>query len=188
MSVDVDVVNEALTLVGYDGAPVTGSAPSFDTSIAGKIAARIYVTSVQAVARQNEWDFSRQVAALTLSGNAAPFPWAYEYLYPALAVQIWQIAPPSLADMNNPLPIEHIVGNSQIASVSTKVIWSNQVSASAIYNGLPPVSTWDAGFRAAVVRLLGSEFAIAGAGKPDLSQSMLEAYGAFAGAAADRTS
>ena len=85
MSTDVDVVNEALVLVGYDGAPVTGSAPNFDTSIAGKIAARIYVTPVQAVARQNEWDFARQVSALTLSGNAAPFPWSYEYLYPALA-------------------------------------------------------------------------------------------------------
>ena len=130
----------------------------------------------------------KNVASLALSGNAAPFPWAFEYIYPALAVQVWQLAPPVLADANNPLPVEHVVGNALVASVSTKVIWSNQSAAKVIFNGLPPVSTWDSGFRAAVVRLLGSIFAIGGSGKPDLAQTTLEAYGAFAQAAAERTS
>ena len=188
MATDVDVVNEALAQVGFDGAPVTGSAPSFDTSIQGKIAARIYVPTVQAVARQYEWDFSRQVAALSLSGNTAPFPWSYEYVYPALAVQLWQVAPPSLADPYDPRPVDFVVGNAQVSSVSTKVIWSNQASALAIYNGLPPVSVWDAGFRAAVVRLLASGFAMGGSGKPDTSQSQLEAFGQFAANASERTS
>ena len=188
MPTDVDVVNEALGIIGFDGALVTGAAPSFDTSIAGKNAARLYVPCVQAVARQFEWDFARHVDSLALSGNAAPFPWLYEYAYPTFAVQVWQVAPPSLADPNNPLPIEHAVGFALVASVATKVIWTNQQSAKAVYNGLPPVSVWDAGFRAAVVRLLSSEFAMAGPGKPEAAQSAMEAYGAFVGAASERSS
>ena len=188
MAVDVDVVNEALALVGFDGAPVTGNAPSFDSSTSGKIASRIYVPAVQAVARQFEWDFSRQIASLSLSGNAAPFPWSYEYLYPALAVQLWQVTPPSLTDANDPKPVNFVVGNAQVASVSTKVIWSNLAAARAVFNGLPPVAVWDAGFRAAVVRLLASEFAMAGAGKPEVAQGTLEAFGQFVAGASERPS
>ena len=183
---DVNVVNEALGLVGFDGAPVTGSAPTFDSSIQGKNAARIYVPAVQAAARQYEWDFSRQIVALSTSGNTAPFPWAYEYLYPALAVQLWQVTPASLADPNDPRPVNFVVGNAQVLSVSTKVIWSNQASAVAVYNGLPPVSVWDSGFRAAVVRLLASGFAMAGAGKPETSQNAMENFGQFIAGASER--
>lgn len=188
MSSDVDIVNEALSLVGFDGSPVTGSAPSFDTSIQGKNASRIYVPAVQVVARQFEWDFSRQIAALSASGNTAPFPWSYEYLYPALAVQLWQVTPASLADSNDPKPVNFVVGNAQVASVSTKVIWANQAGAIAVYNGLPPVAVWDAGFRAAVVRLLASGFAMAGAGKPETSQNAMENFGQFIAGASERLS
>ena len=186
MAVDVDVVNEALALVGFDGAPVTGNAPSFDSSTSGKIASRIYVPAVQAVARQFEWDFSRQIASLSLSGNAAPFPWSYEYLYPALAVQLWQVTPPSLTDANDPKPVNFVVGNAQVASVSTKVIWSNLASAVAVFANQPGPNVWDPAFREAVVRLLASEMAVAIAGKPDTARDLFEQSGSFAGIGAGR--
>ena len=185
---DVNVVNEALALTGFDGAPVTGSAPTFDSSIMGKNAARLYVPAVQAVARQFEWDFSRQVVLLGGTGNVAPFPWTKEFVYPALAVQVWQVTPTGQADANDPLPVNFAIGNAQVGGVSTKVIWCNLNLALAVYNGLPPVAVWDAGFRAAVVRLLASEFAMAGAGKPEAAQGALESFGQFIASAAERPS
>ena len=69
-----------------------------------------------------------------------------------------------------------------IASVTTL----RQASAVAVYNGLPPVSVWDSGFRAAVVRLLASGFAMAGAGKPETSQNAMENFGQFIAGASER--
>ena len=181
---DVDIVNEALSLIGDDGPAVTGAAPNFDTSTNGKIAAKEYVSAVQAIARQFSWDFTRTVVTLTLSGNAAPFPWAYEYIYPPLCQQLWEIAPPSLADMNNPLPIDNIVGTAIVAASAARVIWCNQANAQAVYNGLPPPAAWDSLFRAVVVRFLASQFAMAGAGKPDTAQGYLEASSALMNVAA----
>jgi hypothetical protein len=154
----------------------------------GKNAARLYVSCVQAVARQFEWDFARQVVALVGTGNVAPFPWAREFAYPALAVQLWQVTPVGASDSNDPLPVNFVVGNAQVGYTSTKVIWTNLAQALAVYNGLPPVAVWDAGFRAAVVRLLASEFSMAGAGKPEMAQGALESFGQFSAGAAERSS
>ena len=183
-----DIVNEALQLIGDDGPPVTGVAPNFDSSTAGKAASKVYVSTVAAVARQFAWDFARQNAALSLSGNTAPFPWSYEYVYPSNAVQIWQLTPASLTDANDPQPVTWIVGNSVVSGTQTKVIWSNLATAQAIFNGNPAESTWDALFRQTVVRLLGSTLAMALAGKPDTAQGLLETVGAFQGIGTERDS
>jgi hypothetical protein len=89
-------------------------------------------------------------------------------------------------DKNNPAPIEWTVANVLVATTPTKVIWSNQITASVVYSNFPPPSVWDVGFREAVVRLLASELAMAIAGKPDTSEKTLESAGAFEGAAEGR--
>jgi hypothetical protein len=183
-----DIVNEALQLFGDDGPKVTGVAPSFDSSAAGKAAAAVYTSTVAAVARQFSWDFARQNATLSLSGNTAPFPWAFEYVYPSNAIQIWQLAPISLADANDPQPVTWAVGNSVVGGNQVKVIWSNLSHALAIFNGNPAEATWDSLFREAVTRLLASKLAMALAGKPDTAQGLLETVGAFQGVATERDS
>lgn len=176
MVTSTDIVNQAIQLIGDNQPPVTGVAPTFDNSAAGIAAAALYLPCVATVGRQFGWDFARNTVTLTLSGNTAPFPWTFEYLYPTNGIQIWQLKPASLADPNNPLPLRWSVGNALVSSTQTKVIWANLSGAEAVYNNAPSEATWDPGFREAVVRLLASELAIAIPARPDFSQSALEIH------------
>lgn len=175
MSVTSDVVNEALQQMGGNVKPVTGSAPDFDTSASGIAAKFLYNPCVAFVARSFEWDFARFQGALTLSGNAAPAGYAYEYLFPEDAIQIWQIRPAVVADANDPLPTTWERGNTLVSGTQTAVIWTDVQNAIAIYNNNPSPTIWDPGFREAVVRLLASEFALALGGRPGTSQVLLSA-------------
>lgn len=187
MATSTDIVNQAILLIGDNQEPVTGVAPDFDDSEAGRVASVLYYPCVATVARQFAWDFQRAYAPLAASGNAAPDGWAYEYLYPESAVQIWQVKPP-IADPNNPSPENWLVGNALVSNVQRKVIWSNTAGAVAVFGNLPREDIWDAGFREAVVRLLASEMADALAGKPDTAQRHLESGGAFSNIAQGRDS
>ena len=180
------VVNEALNAIGYDGPAVTGTAPSFDSSTPGQIAANVYAPSVAAVARSHGWAFTRTAASLTTTGNAAPFPWSYEYTYPANCVDLWQVTPASLTDPYNPIPVDWARGIALVSSVQTSVIWTNVQNAHAVYNGNPLESTWDPLFHQAVVNYLAYRFAVANLGKPDLCQMYIEQFGQMAQVAATR--
>ena len=179
MTTSNDIVNEAIALIGGNQPAITGVAPNFDSSAAGQVAAKVYASAVATVANQFGWDFARASVALTTTGNVAPFPWTYEYGYPAGCVEVWQLTPPSLADANNPLPVDWTVGINTVSGSQVRVVWSSLASAHAVFNSNPNENTWTALFRQSVVRLLASEFAIGVAGKPDLSQTNLESAGAF---------
>ena len=174
-----DVANEAIFLMGDNQPPVTGAAPTFDSSPAGVALSYLYVPCVQAVARRFGWDFARNTVALAPTANTPPFPWSYEYYYPSNGVEVWQLLPASLADPNNPLPLNWDVANAVVGSVQTKVIHTNFANAQAVFNNAPSEATWDSLFRATVVRLLASELAIALAGKPETSQTNMESASAF---------
>ncbi len=179
-----DVVNQAINLIGDDMPPVTGVAPTFDTSTAGKAAAQLYGLCVNAVGRQFGWDFARNQVTLTASGNAAPFPMGYtgEYLYPSNGIQIWQLFGDlggAGVDLNNPAPLNWTVGNALVSAVQKKVIWTSITAPRAVYNNGPQESTWDPLFQMSVVRLLASAMAMAIAGKPDVAESMLQSGAAF---------
>lgn len=177
----VDIVNQAIYMIGNDQPLVTGVYPTFDNSPAGRSAQQLYGPCVQTVARQFGWDFSRNVVTLVVSGNAAPLGWAFEYLYPSMGVEIRQLMPPTIADPNNPLPVNWSVGNVLVTSVPKKVIWANFSGALAVFTNQPPPSLWDPLFREGVVRLLASEMATAVAGKADTSRDLLEQSGGFVG-------
>lgn len=181
-----DIVNQAINIYGNNQPPVTGVYPNFDNSTAGVAAKNLYGPCVQTVMRQFGWDFGRFVDVLTLSGNTAPEPWAFEYLYPVDGIEIRQVMPAALTDTNDPLPLNWTVGNALVATISTKVIWADEPSAKVVYSNFPPPPVWDPGFREAVVRLLASEMAMATAGKTDTSQKLMESAGAFENAAETR--
>jgi len=166
------VVNEALIMMGGNQKLVTGAAPDFDSSASGIAAKYLYNPCVAFVARQFEWDFARYTGALETSGNTPPDGWAFEYLYPEDAVQVWQVKPPT-TDPNDPLPTTWVRANALVEDAQTAVIWTDVADAVAVYNNNPLPTVWDAGFRQAVVRLLASEFAIALAGRPGTSQALL---------------
>lgn len=174
MVTSTDIVNQALQLVGGNQALVTGTAPTFDSSTAGVAASLLYTPAVQTVARQFGYDFSRNTAALVASGNAAPFPFAFEFLYPTNGIQVRQLTPAALADKNNPLPINWAVANAMVGGVPTKVIHTNLAAGNAVFTNQPTENTWDPLFREAVVRLLASELAMAIESKPDTSRDAFE--------------
>lgn len=186
-SSSTQVVNEALQLIGYDGPQVTGVSPTFDTSTAGKTAALYYVSGVTAVARMHGWDFARTVQTMSLSGNAAPFPWSYEYLYPANCAQFLEISPPTIADPNNPVPYDKARGVSIVSGIQVSVIWANFSPAVGIFTGLPLESTWDGLFEADVIRYLASQFAMANLGKPETAQNYFESVGVMTQTGASRS-
>ena len=179
MTTSTDIVNEALQLIGDNQPPVTGVAPGFDTSTAGKAAALLYGSVVAAVGRQFEWDFARKTVALALTANTAPYPWTYEYSYPSNGIEVWQLLPGSETDPNNPLPYNFAVGNAIVSGAQARVIWTNLASAYCTYNNNPNENTWDALFHQAVVRLLASGLSMALAGKPDLANLMIQSGAAF---------
>jgi len=182
-----DIVNESLNLIGYDGPPVTGAAPNFDTSTAGQAAAKLYAPAWQAVVRMNTWDCVRATEVMTLTGNPAPYPWSYEYYTPN-GFQIWQVMPQALADPNNPTPSDWIKGVSVVNNVQQSVIWTNISGAQAVYAYGPLLpQSWDALLRACVVRYLAAEFAVSLLGKPDLAQSLFSEVAAMVQVSAMRT-
>jgi hypothetical protein len=174
-----DIANQAIQMIGDNQPPVTGVAPTFDSSPAGVALSKIYAPCVQTVGRQFEWDMARSTIALTLSGNAAPFPWTLEYLYPTNGIEVWQLTPASLSDPYNPLPTTWVVANAVVTGAQKRVIHTNLASARAVYNNNPSEDTWDAEFRETVVRLLASELAIAIAGRPETADFLLRSAGSF---------
>jgi hypothetical protein len=175
-----DIANQALQMVGGNTPAVVGIAPNFDDSTAGKALRWLYDAVVGAVARQFEWDFARKTAALVLTGNPAPVPWAFEYTYPAGCAEVWQLLPTVTVDANDPLPVNFVIANNVVAGSQVRVIHANLASASVVYNSNPNENAWDSEFRMAVVDLLGRCLALAIEGKPDLSMALLNSAGGFA--------
>lgn len=176
-----DIANQAIQLIGDDQPPVTGQYPNFDSSPAGVALNKLYGPCIQTVLRQQPWDCARNTQALALSGNTAPFPWTFEYLYPAGGVEVWQVMPETIADPNNPLPVNFTIGNDIIGGVQQRVIFANLANAQCVFSNTPTEATWDALFREAVVRLLASELAMAIAGRPDTAQGTFGSYEEFSG-------
>lgn len=163
------IAQQALNLIGGNFPALTGVAPTFDSSTAGKALQSIYIPTVEAIQRQHGWDASRRVIALVASGNAAPFPFGFtfEYLYPSNGIEIWEVQPLVLVDINDPLPLNSDEGNTLVGGVQTKVIWCDLANAYATYNNNPSEATWDALFQEAVVRALASKLAMVLVSKPE---------------------
>lgn len=178
MVTSTDIVNQAIQLIGDDQPPVTGTAPTFDSSPAGQAAAKLYVACVATVTRQFAWDFARSVITLNLNGGGGGvYPWTYEFVYPASAVEVLQLMDTGETDHNNPAPKDWSVGNQS----SVKVIWTNigPTGIQAVILNTPNENLWDAIFRESVVRLLASELAIALEGRPDTARDQGGAYERF---------
>ena len=181
MTASADIVNRAAQLVGgfNNQGPITGAPPTFDGSAIGIAAGTLYAGVVQTVGREHGWDFSRNTVKLVLTGNVAPFPWAFEYKYPTNGVQVRQVTPSTLTDPNNPLPTNWNVANDVVGSAPTKVILTNQADALAVFSNQPSENLWDPLFTEAVVRLLASELAMAVPARPDTAREELTAAQGF---------
>lgn len=178
MTTSTDLANEALLLIGGNQPKVTGVAPTFDNSTAGQALQLLYVPAFRAALRQFGWDFARATYTLVLSGNPAPYPWTYEYLYPPNGVQVNSLLNPA-DDVNNPIPYNFNVANAVVTGVQQRVIWTTLQNARCRYTNQPNENTIDDDFHQAFVGLLASALGMAIGGKPDVAQAMLERGGSF---------
>lgn len=175
-----DVVNEALAMVNQRDPLVTGVAPTFDNSPAGKMAQLIYEPTVQAVGRMFEWDMARRTVQLTPTGNAILYPVGWtEYRYPTNGIQVWQLVPGTSFDEHDPRPVNWQVANAVVNGDLVKVILTETEEPVAIYNNNPGPEVWDSIFRETVVRALAAKFAEGLSGRPETASYMLNTAGAF---------
>jgi hypothetical protein len=176
-----DIVNRAIVLMGgFDNnEPLTGTpATNFNGTPLGQAAAVIFGDVVQTVGKEFGWDFARNIATLALTGNAAPLNFAFEYAYPTNGIEVRQVTAP-VNDPFNPIPSLWTIGNSTVAGIVTKVVWTSIAGALAVISGQPQVSVWDPLFVEAVVRGIASALGMGAAGRPETAQLELERSGAI---------
>jgi hypothetical protein len=171
VTTDVDIVNRSLQMIGSqsqitsftDGSPEAASA-----SI-------VYESQVETLLRTYTWDFARKEASLSLTGNAAPYPWSEEFAYPNDAIEVRTLYPsPSTIATYDPLPFRWAEGTN---SAPVRVLWTNlQVPVTCVYtwNLLGQESLWDTSFVEAAICKIASVFAMSIASRPDLHKSLLE--------------
>ena len=172
------LANEALMLMGGNTPAVAGQAPTFDNSTAGKALQLLYVPAYRAMLRGFGWDAARATFTLILTGNAAPFPWTFEYGYPPGGVQVNSLLT-AADDPNNPIPYNFNVANAVVSGTQQRVIWTTLANALCRYTNVPNEATIDDSMHQAFVGLLASALAMAIGGKPDVAQAMLERGSAF---------
>lgn len=176
--VSADIANQALQLIGNNQPILSGTPGNFApaNTPAAKAMNILYTPTYKAIARQFGWDFTRSTVALQLSGNAAPYPWSYEYKYPG--IQVWSIFS-SADDPNNPIPYNFNVGNALVSGVQQRVVWATLQNAMCRFNNAPNENTMDDDFIQAFVGLLSNAVAIALAGRPDMAMAMIQRGNAF---------
>jgi hypothetical protein len=160
-----DIINLALVRIGYK----TRVGSIWDGSMAAKKALDAYAQTRDAVLREGDWQFAEQIIVAALTGNAAPFPWGYEYVYPANCIKVRNIFSATYAsDTNNPTPTLWTVADN---SASEKVVWSNAAGATLVYTAqVTNPANWEPGFVEALVSALGRRLA-AVLINPDVAQA-----------------
>lgn len=144
-----DICNAALRRIGYP----TPIGDLYEGSPASRAALDVYSEIVLARLRAGDHEFSRKVAVLTLSGNAAPLGWTYEYLYPADCVRVRGMPP--VTRPNPPMPLLWDVGTSVVSAAQTTVIWAALANASLVYTtNLVTESDWTPLFTEEIVQHL----------------------------------
>lgn len=187
MTTAASVVNQALQEIAAQ-ATVTGVNPAFDGSAAGNAAGILYTPCVNLLLREQDWEFSRKTVALTTSGTTPVYPWTNGYLYPTDCVRIRSVVPATW-DANDPQPVRWSEGVQTIGGVATRVIFCDVATASLTYStNAVTEDDWDSMFQEAMVRLLGSELAMALGGRPDFSRVKLGEAGQIMASGADKDS
>lgn len=163
------VVNEALSQIAtQDRITAIG-----DGSPAANAAAVVYNPTVQILLRELDPDFARFTDTLVAAPGTPPYPWLYQFAYPANCLRLRQVRPVNY-DVFDPQPIRANVAVATVSAVLTKVIFTNQIAALGVYTtSAVTEENWDSAFADAVVRRLANPLAMAVAGRPDFAREIL---------------
>jgi hypothetical protein len=174
-----DVANRALAQIGNQ-LSVSGQWPSFTGSGSAAGACNTLYQSVWwMLLREQDYEFARAVAALTVTGQTPIAPWNFAYLYPSDCLKVRQVTPESQS-ANDPQPVYWTVETQVLSGVPTRTIQCSEQNAQLVYTtSAVTESEWDSSFTEVVVRTLASELAIALGGRPDLSRAKLGEAGSI---------
>lgn len=183
MTAEIDIINRSLTEIAARQ-PITGAPPTYDNSPAALAAVQLYQPAVETLLRQQDWEFSRVVAALVVQVGTPPLGWGFQYTYPEPCIRVRQIVPETF-DPTDPQPVVWDVG----FAGGERVVWTNEVGAQIVYttNAITE-DDWDSVFTEQMVRYLGSMLAMPVGGRPDFSREMLGQAGGLGEAGRDRDS
>jgi hypothetical protein len=148
-----DVVNLALSRIGIKDR--IGNI--YEGSAAAKAALDVYAQTRDAVLRESNFGFSEKIDAAVLSGNVAPSPWSFEYVYPSDCLKLRDLFDADyLADKNNPIPLRWVIGGPDTG----KVIWANVVGVTLVYTRqVTDPTKWEPLFVEAFAAALGRRMA-----------------------------
>lgn len=179
MTTSADITNRALAQIAAQ-AVVTGLVPNLTGGGQASVAANIlYGSVVQMILREQDWEFSRLTAPLSITANTPAYPWTYEYLYPTDCLKVRQVQPSTWV-AGDPQPVRWEVADHPVGGAPTRVILCNLANAQLVYTTSNVTENqWDSLFAEAVVRTLGSELALALGGRPDLSRVKLGEAGSI---------
>lgn len=134
----------------------------------------VYAPTVDLMLRELDPDFARFTATLVAAAGVPPYPWSFQYAYPSNCLRLRQVRPVTY-DPFDPQPIRANVAVATVSAVLTKVVFTNQASALAVYTTSDTTEAqWDAVFADAVIRRLANPLAMAIAGRPDFAREILE--------------
>lgn len=177
MTTSVDVANRALAQIG-----TRSQITAFDTSATASAEARycglLYDPLRDFMLREGDYDFSLQNAAA--AGEVAGVdPWAFTYNYPSGALRIRQPVPLVYVALD-PRPVEwNEYNEAGVLRIASKV----QISRFIFTAAPSSEDLWDAMFKEAFTRLLGSALAFALENRIEASKMKLEEALSFAGIA-----
>lgn len=166
----ITVVNTALEMIATQSRITSLT----DGSPEANAAQVIYAPTVNIMLRELDPDFARFTATLVTAAGTPPYPWQYQFAYPSDCIRLRQVRPVNY-DVFDPQPIRANVAVATVSSVLTKIIYTNQVSALAVYTSSAATEAqWDAVFEDAVARRLANPLAMALAGRPDFARELLD--------------
>lgn len=180
-----DIVNAALVRIGHPKR--IGSL--FEGSDQAKAALDIYGQTRDELLRLEDYDFSEKISAAVLSGNNAPAPWLYQYIYPTDCVRIRDMYGSAyLADTNDPLPNLYSRAIDIVNGTQTDVVNANISPATLVYTEqVTNPQLWDSGFTEALIASLARRLAMlladinAAKGEGGDEKAMVQATGDIVG-------
>lgn len=174
MTTSVDICKQALASIGARSSITSLS----DGSTEANYCSLLYAPLRDFLLREGDYDFAMTSVAPVAAAVGVPPPWTFIYNYPANAIRVRQVWSTTQAALD-PRPYEwNIYTFNGIKYIVT------HASINSVLITYPPVEDmFDAIFREAFVRLLGSGLAFALENRIEASKKELEEAISFAGIA-----
>ncbi len=159
MTIDVDICNEALILVGADEVN-TFTGPTADDSREAKLCAAFYATTVGNLISQHPWGFTMKQQTLTRLVATPEFGYEFKYLLPADFIRTVETDRRGQEFFSN-VDVFFRVGSGISYRIVGRELYTNLDSLKLMYQFQPSEETFPVYFRSLLVLSLAEKLAFA---------------------------